>query len=151
MFGEWVLSIDLDTLIRHDISHLFTFEEDFRIMKGSVAPYNGSMFLHKTGTRTHAWDEFDPKKSPQEARKNKMPDTGKPFHGSDQAWLSHILPNEATWDKSDSIYNFVNDIGPHEIPPSVKMIQFPGDMKPWSGDMVTKNKQVFTEYKQFLR
>ena len=150
MFGDWVVSMDLDTLIRHDISDLFQTDADFKIMKGSVTPYNGSLWLLKTGSRPQVWEEFDPVRSPQKARENQMPD-GKRFVGSDQAWISSRLSNsEETWDKSDGIYNFINDVGVNECPPSVRVVQFPGGIKPWSGQLATKNRQLFDEYKRFL-
>jgi len=151
MFGEWVLSIDLDTLIRHDISKLITFEDDFKIMKGAVTPMNGSMWILRTGSHPEIWEQFNPEKSPQEAMKNKMPD-GRPFFGSDQSWISHCFlgENVPTWDKSDGIYHFVNDLGPRPVPPSTKMIFFPGDIKPWFGEMLNKNKEIFTEYRKYL-
>jgi hypothetical protein len=105
MFSPWaaeqfpgqILSLDLDAVICDDISPLIT-NDDFKINKGRAAPYNGGMWLLRTGTRTEVWEKFHPNAFAVTSRQR--------FTGSDQAWISHVLKNEKTWDAPDGVYHY---------------------------------------------
>lgn len=150
VFGEWVLSIDLDVLILDDISGLITFEDEFKIKEGKFCPYNGSMWLLKMGSRPEVWNDFDPENSPKVVRKNKMPN-GRQWIGSDQAWISHRLPGEAVWTEEDGVAQFMRGLPENGVKPNTKIIFFPGKTNPWGGDMPMLNDRLFKEYKGWMK
>lgn len=138
LFGERLVSIDLDTVIVNDITPLFDRDEDFviwgdreqdRKLWGDNGKqwYNGSLWMLRTGTRTRVWTEFDPEKSPALAAK-----AG--HRGSDQGWLSYVLgPGEATWGRSDGVYSFRKHIAPRgaTLPEGARLVSFHGRWDPW--------------------
>ena len=132
LFGERLVSIDLDMVITGDVTPLFDRREDFVIWGESDFPgrqhYCGSLWMLKTGTRTKVWTEFNPKTSPSEARKAGS-------RGSDQAWLSYILgPGEATWGRKDGVYSYRKHIARmnNQLPADARVVAFHGKTDPWS-------------------
>jgi hypothetical protein len=131
VFGERLVSMDLDTVIVDNIEPLFDTDADFKIWGESDFPrttwYNGSLWMLKTGTRTKVWTEFDEEKSPAIAARANA-------RGSDQGWLSYILgPNEATWGRKDGVYSFRKHLFPlgEKIPSDVRIVSFHGHADPW--------------------
>lgn len=146
VFSEWgaeqwpgkVLSIDLDAVICKKMSPLIT-DHDFRINKGKAAPYNGAMWMLRTGTRRQAWDQF----SSQALRQT----TARRWVGSDQAWLSLVLPGEATWGKEDGIYHYSQTAIVEDM--SACRIMFTaGVTKPWHPMFA---QRFPTLHKQYMR
>lgn len=138
-FGERVLSIDLDCVILDDITPLIT-DEDFRIVRGRSARYNGSMWLHLCGTRTFLWDEFDAKTSPKAASR---------YVGSDQAWISHRCGEEAAWDKADGVYHYTLLDKRAPLPSNARIVFFAGAMKPWSYALKREQRPLWEEYRKW--
>lgn len=142
MFSPWaaeqwpghVLMLDLDAVVCDWLDPLIT-HDDFRILEGaSSTPYNGSMWLHKTGTRTDAWEKFDPETSPQLALSMK---TGnRPWRGSDQSYLSMALPGENTYSTADGVYQSGKS-GIALRPFNARLVFFPGFVKPWHPEALT--------------
>jgi len=136
IIGERILSMDLDTVITGDITHLVTRREDFVAWGGhSVSArsrmpyswYNGSFMLLKAGTRTRVWTEFDPHVSP--ARANAAG-----CRGSDQGWITYCLGRgEAVWTAADGIYSYRVHCVPRggRMPPGARMVAFHGRHDPW--------------------
>lgn len=130
LFGERLVSIDLDVVIVGNLEPLFDRPEDFVIWGESDFPtkqkYCGSLWLLKTGSRPQVWTDFNERTSPQQA-----------WHagarGSDQAWLSYKLPGEATWGRQDGIYSYRKHIGPHggQLPKDARVVIFHGKTDPW--------------------
>ncbi len=157
-FGERMLSIDLDCVLFDDITPLIT-HHDFRIVQGYTAPYNGSMWLLRAGTRPQVYTDFDPAASPAEAAARKNAN-GTPFLGSDQAWIGHKLPGEAVWTRADGVqlfhelrlpkfsYNGVLPSGPAGNP---RIMFFPGLMKPWHPAMKRDFPHIYAEYMLYHR
>lgn len=146
MFGPRVLSIDLDVLILSDITDLIT-DDDFKIVKGRAAPYNGSMWLHTTGTKTYLWDEFDPATSPAAARTLKN-EVGKPYYGSDQAWMSYREPNAPTWSEEDGVYQYSSLTFLEPPPENARIVFFAGSHKPWDSRLKFACKPLFDLYRK---
>ena len=137
LFGERLVSIDLDMVITNDITPLFDRPDDFVIWGESDFPgrqhYCGSLWMLRTGTRTKVWTEFNPKTSPSLARRAGA-------RGSDQAWLSYILgPSEATWTRKDGVYSYRKHIAirNNELPADARIVAFHGKRDPW--DYRTRN------------
>lgn len=125
-FGERIVSIDLDCVITNDMRPLFERTEDF---VGWRDPLNanqicGSLFMLTAGSKPQVWDCFDPKTSPAQTLA-----AGK--KGSDQAWISHLLPSCAMWGKEDGVYSWRRDCM-NGLPPNARAVFFHGAKgKPW--------------------
>lgn len=132
LFGERLVSIDLDTVIVRDITPLFDRPEDFVIWGESdfphTTPYCGSLWMLKTGTRNKVWTEFDEKTSPARAMKAGC-------RGSDQGWLAYILgKNEAVWTRKDGVYSYRKHIAfyRNKLPLDARLVSWHGKIDPWS-------------------
>lgn len=130
VFGDWLVSMDLDLVIVSDITRLFDRHEDF-VIYADTNPrtyFNGSLFMLKAGTRRQVWDDFHPVKSPLDARR-----AG--HFGSDQAWISHKLgPNEAKFTPENGVYSYRNQILPagNILPANARVVVFHGEYDPWT-------------------
>lgn len=144
MFGPRLLSIDLDAVVMGDITHLIT-DDDFKIMQGKAAPYNGSMFLHRTGTLTHVWETFD-KNSPDVVRRHERM-TQVRHYGSDQAWMSYAIPGAPTWGEADGVYHFTLL---NQLPADTRLIFCAGGVKPWAPSMELKCPAIYTKYMEAI-
>ena len=145
-FGPRVLSMDLDTLIVGDITPLIS-AHDFRICAGRSSPYNGSMWLLTAGTRTAVWDTFHPVRSPALIATLRQPG-GTRYYGSDQAWISHVLPGEATWTEADGVHRFnARSLFEHRgVPDGARILFFPTDAKPWGERMRQRCPAIYERY-----
>lgn len=156
ILGPRIASIDLDVLILDDITSLFDTEASFKILRGTACPYNGSLWLHQTGTHPEVWTDFDPATSPQEAHAQ-FTAKGQRYYGSDQAWLSLKLPGRPTWTQADGIYQYRHTFWLQkgqarlQIPPDCRMVFFAGNIKPWSEAFWALNPVLQRQYKQYLR
>jgi hypothetical protein len=129
IFGEKVLSIDLDCLITGDITSLVT-GDDFKILKGYVNPYNGSIWQVKPGVYD-LWGNLSPRTAAL-ANRHKM-SNGQNFYGSDQAYMAANIPNAPTWDEKDGIYQY-SKLKSKVVPDNAKIIFFAGKQKPWTSE-----------------
>ena len=130
IFGDRVVSVDLDVAIVGDMSPLWDIDDDFAMCAGFTekSTYNGTMWLLRTGTRPQVWGDFSPENSPRAAM-----EAG--FVGSDQAWISLSLgPNERKWGRSDGVYSYRIDLkrGAVALPSNARLVSFHGNEKPWN-------------------
>lgn len=133
IFGDRLVSIDLDTVIVGDLVPLFDRPEDFVIWGVSdfphTTPYCGSMWMLKTGTRPQVWTAFNAETSPRLA-------WNAGCRGSDQGWLAYILgKHEATWTQRDGVYSFRKDLSKfrnYALPKDARAVMFHGKVDPWS-------------------
>jgi hypothetical protein len=123
------VSLDLDTVIVNDCAPLWNRPEDVVFWGDSsrTTPYNGSMWLLRAASRTKVWTEFDPVESPRQAGR-------RGFHGSDQAWLSYILPGEPRWTAEDGVLSYRCHIkqNGYKLLPNSRIVFFNGHVDPWS-------------------
>lgn len=143
--GDRFLSLDLDCVIVKDITPLVDRKEEFLILEGSAAPYNGSMWMMNTGCRKKVWEHFDAMTSPKIANAQKM-ENNRHYHGSDQAWISYKIPGEKTWSKRDGIYQYAYDVKDKEIPKDARIIFFAGGEKPWSQPSYVNLANEYNKY-----
>ena len=131
-FGERFVSIDLDVVAVADLVPLWDRPEDFVAYRDPLytTQYNGSMLLMTAGARPAVWEDFDYRVSPALARAAKK-------RGSDQAWLSYKLPNEATWGPEDGVYSYRKDIVARgwELPEDARLTVWHGQQKPWASSL----------------
>lgn len=146
--GQRVLAMDLDAVILRSLDPLLT-ENDFRIVDGYTAPYNGSMWWLRTGSRTAAFDQFS-EHGVRQAAAHVMPN-GLPYQGSDQAWLGHILPGEATWKPIDGVTLYHDLRVRHQrLTGQERIVFFPGLTKPWHAEAARTVPKLHAHYKSFL-
>jgi hypothetical protein len=145
MFGERILSIDLDCVIVDNIDSLVDRKEDFVAWNKQGVPYQGGLILHKTGTRVFLWEDFDPAESPKLGKKMN-------FVGSDQAWVSAKLPaGEGIWTAErhgvlsykSHIRNNAEYLETGKLPEGAKIIFYHGSPKPWE----TKDRFVIDHWR----
>jgi hypothetical protein len=133
VFGERFVSMDLDTVITGDLAPLVDRPEDF-IIWGETNPrswYNGSLWMMTAGARPQVWTQFNPRRSPHEAKR-----AGR--FGSDQGWISYCLgKGEATWSTADGVYSYRVHLKPQRsaLPPNARVVNFHGEHDPWDPDM----------------
>jgi len=130
VFGDRVVSIDLDTVIVGDLTPLFDRPDDFVIWGCSDYPkqwFNGSLWMLRTGTHPEVWTTFDPDTSPDVAKRAGC-------FGSDQGWMRYVLGKKvATWGEADGVYSYRKHIAPggNLLPANARIIAFHGKVDPW--------------------
>lgn len=130
VFGDRVVSMDLDTVIVRDITPLFDTDVDFKIWGCSDYPkqwFNGSLFMLKTGSHPEVWTSFDEETSPEIAKRAGC-------FGSDQAWMRYVLGSKMpVWNEADGVFSFRKHLAPHGdyLPENARIIFFHGKIDPW--------------------
>jgi hypothetical protein len=141
--GDLVLSMDLDGLVGGSIRALMTWMAcaavsrdhtkgpTFMAMDGRVSRLHGSLWGFVAGTNAHVWSTFDPKTSPTRLRN---PPRGRPHYvGSDQAWLSTVLPETTpTWGTMDHVWSWPRHHTTVTPATPVTYMSFAGSTKPRS-------------------
>lgn len=142
--GPKFVSLDLDCVIVDRCEPLWDRREDMVFWESQVPgqPYNGSMWLHRCGTREQAINQFDPLRSPQLVKQ-----AG--FTGSDQAWLSYILPGEATWTKQDGVVSWQTHCKNRgwELPRGARIVFFQGLDSPWDKRVQDRGRWIKEHYR----
>lgn len=169
ILGEWVLLLDVDCMVVSDLRPLFRLSADFvgwnvRPPPGGPKRFGGGTWLHRTGTRTHVYEDFvkDPAAAIACAR-------AAGYRGSDQAWISYCLASrEPCWPEPSGIfcaqdYRKAARIeaprnrhgrrrrvpGPARVPPAVPpgaiILHMNGVQKPWNShdEIVTAHWRPF--------
>lgn len=142
LFGERIVSTDLDVLFTADPSPLFT--DDFKGVAGDVSHINASLYTLKVGTNRHVWDTFDPETAAiliQGAKHN-----GRHLIGSDQAWMSIQMPDAPLWDGRDGVWTSHRLLQMGKLPFFIRFVAFPGNLKPWDEAMKRKFPALRDEY-----
>lgn len=152
-FGERVVSIDLDTLIQNDISHLFETEPDYRAVAGVSSRYNGGMWELRTGTNRQVWDTLVG--TPHHQIVNTILDAkrlGYHANGSDQAWMSIQIPDGEFWDESDGVYHYseYKYADRRKDLKDADMICFAGNIKPWDDECKRITPDVHRRYMEYF-
>ena len=100
ILGERFVSVDIDCVVTGDLDPLFSRPEDFVIWQdfSPIQPYCGSMFMMTAGSRSEVWTTFS-----IEAATDAKEERG--YVGSDQAWISSVIPSAAMWTRKDGVYS----------------------------------------------
>lgn len=146
VYGDRIVSLDLDCVIAADVTPLWDRDEDFVIWgdwTNPKTPYNGSMMLLRAGTRSQVYTEFDPLTSPQKS-------LAAGFFGSDQGWLSYCLgTNEPKWTRADGVYSYRNHLRHSPVlPAGARVIFFHGSFDPWLPGMTTRHPWIAEHYRR---
>jgi lipopolysaccharide biosynthesis glycosyltransferase len=152
-FGtEWVMSLDLDTLILGDITERIEWAMNdfgFCIIRGRLAveegqrPYNGSMYLLRVGEHAHVWDDFDWTIGPHECARSG-------WRGSDQVWLSLKIQGAPTLGPEHGVYFYHQYLDSSDDDPDPTMIHYAGLQKPWSKMCKREAPELWDEYRRFV-
>lgn len=124
-FPDKIILLDLDIVIMSDITEIVQSDFEFASYNKNHVPYQGAFIMLKSGTRTKVWDEFNIETSPQLCNR---------YSGSDQAWISHILPpGEKVFTRDDGFYCYdVHGFNRRQIIPTrCKIVFFRNVPKPW--------------------
>ena len=154
-FGtEWVMSIDLDTLIRGDITEMVETGLDHPyglwILRGRHAgrkpgerPYNGAMYMIRVGAHADVWHKFDPIKSPREIARRR-------WIGSDQSWIGIMAPDAPTWGPDQGVWFFGQYLQRTDKAQQANVLNFAGNAKPWAKPVKFQCRQTWKEYTRWL-
>ncbi len=129
-FGDWVVTLDLDTVIVRDMAPIWDRDTAFTgwadpMNKGQ---YNASMYLLLTGSYPSVWRDFNPATSPAET-------AGKGFRGSDQGWISSKMwASWPKWTRADGVLSYKVDCK-IVLPKTARIVFFHGNPKPWSTEV----------------
>lgn len=138
-FSEKIILLDLDIIIMSDITDIVTQDYEFAAYNKGHVPYQGAFIMLKPGTRTKVWEEFNINTSPKLCHG---------YPGSDQAWISHILPpGEKVFTRDDGFYCYdVHHFNRRQLVPArTKIVFFRNKPKPW--DLGTSKMWVRQNYK----
>lgn len=134
LFGERIVSVDLDCTILADLAPLFDNDSDFKASRGYRSHICGSMWQLRAGTHAHVWQHYDPIKSPKIiAAATHTDDKNRiwPLSGSDQAWMSLRMPHAPLWTEADGVYQFMEMKPQRNVPANARVVFFAGRIKPW--------------------
>ena len=146
VFGDRLLSIDLDCVLLGDLAPLLT-DHDFRAVRGISAPLNGSMYLLRAGTHSWVWTSWDASRSPAviaAAQHN-----GRRLGGSDQAWMSLQVPRAATWGPEHGVLQF-SELAAASSLQDARAVFFAGRIKPWSPECRQRLPHLYDSYSQWI-
>jgi len=151
-FGtEWVMSLDLDTLILAPIGevleYMTTAPAGFSIMRARFSgygrrPYNGGMYAIRVGSYPEVWSSFNWKTSPERCKQ-----TG--WVGSDQVWISLHVPDARTVGPEHGVYFAEQYLAapPDRVPG--RIVTFAGGLKPWNKTSRRETPAYFAAYQRF--
>lgn len=147
--GDYVVSIDLDTVITSDLWPLLLYkmESTFVATAGLHSKYNGAFWRFTAGYHADIWTEFDFNRSPEWLRKQRA--RGVASIGSDQAWLSHKILNAPTWNTTHGICFYTRHCKQIKYDEAV-LWNFAGNIKPWSASVKINAPQLYQQYQRFL-
>jgi hypothetical protein len=134
LIGEWIVSIDLDCVILSDITSLFKFNHDFRILEAFNPPkrkktlFCGSLYMLKAGSHPEVWESFDPSMVILRPKLSHRYHGFKGF-GTDQLVIAAILPWAKTWSRKDGIQVY-REFLKHPLPKNTRIVFFNGRFDP---------------------
>jgi len=149
VLGEKFVWMDLDAVFTGNIDHILNDPADFKMWRvdGEYMPCNGSLVLHRTGTREDIWKMFNPGRI--------HPVTGLKVAGmigSDQAWMGTQLTDaekDNTFGQKDGVYSYRCHIKKFnlDLPQDCKVVFFHGILNPWDDEVKRERPWVQFHYK----
>ena len=149
---EWVMSLDLDTLILRDFTEVIERSMDHpfglwmlraKKVRPGRRPYNGGMYMIRAGSHAKVWKNFDPVISPIEVK-------AKGWVGSDQTWIAMQVQGAPTWSMDDGMFFFGQYNDTPERQNEARIINFAGKAKPWTKQCRFENRRIWEEYMRWI-
>jgi hypothetical protein len=148
LIGDKFIALDIDCIIKGDITDIVEFKEDFKIFqpRTTKTPYNGGLFGMNPGSRAFVWDDFNTedlvwmpqKRGGHRYVHKKAHDMGYTV-GSDQAYISYKLyPKEKTWTQINGIGLFPDVLQKKNNPADLRLIFLNGKYDPSQKDLQEK-------------
>lgn len=121
-FGDLIVAIDLDTVISGDVAPLFDRPESFVGWQDPLSKRQicGSLWMLRAGSHPEVWERFD--------RHGVAAAYSAGFKGSDQAWMSHVLPGAARWTEQDGVLSYRAHCA-YRLPADARIVFFHGKPK----------------------
>lgn len=145
IFGDRVLSIDLDCVIVSNIDHILTERAPFCGWTMHGMPFNGSLWSLDVGARPQVWDDFNGLRSRDEA-------AACGYIGSDQAWLSYRLSHgERRYTPEEhGVYSWKKHVRKMGLPANASIVFFHGVPDPWDSALadIPQAKFVKEHYRE---
>jgi hypothetical protein len=136
LFGKKFVWIDLDAVIVGNIDHILTDPAEFKIWRvdKESLPCNGSLVSHKTGTRKHIWETFNPKSiHPIHGLRKTLG-----YVGSDQSIIAkNLRKDDEFFTKEHGVYSYrchILKMDNRQLPKNARIIFFHGEVKPDSSE-----------------
>jgi len=130
ILGDRIINLDVDAVIVGNIDHMLTRQETFVGWTDPAFKWKkvaGGLYSIKAGSHTEVWDTFHPTESPAIQKQMKL-------FGSDQGWMSHhMYPPPGEYTRADGAYyaKWLPSNG-RDLNDEARIIQTPGDLKPWN-------------------
>lgn len=124
--GERFVSLDIDVVITGDLRPLFNRTEEFVAWSDPTGPqfrYQGGFYIMTAGTRAFVWDDFKGSESQAITQAAGL-------NGTDQAWMSYRMGDEASVDRDDGIWK-ARELGRTPLA-KTRIVQLYGSGPPWS-------------------
>lgn len=137
--GDLRVSIDLDVTVYKDLMALVS-PVPFKIARNELfftSRYCGTLWQLRRGAHPEVWRQYDPVLTPHITYE----DLG--LYGSDQAWLSHMIPDAPTWGPADGVF-WNKRVRPDRVPPGARLVYFAGNIKPWDQNCQLKMPGLYT-------
>ena len=150
-FPGQIFNIDLDALILQEFGSLVT-DDNFRILRANVCPYNGGFWLHRTGTMPHVWQTL----GGPGLRLLRRDRVARRWVGSDQAWMAWKAPGAALYTEADGCHFLMGNKTPREAAAALldkaRILFFPGSPggKPWSTTFAATYPEVHERYMAWM-
>lgn len=148
VIGPRFIWMDLDAVFTGNIDHILSDPADLKMWRvdNEYMPCNGSLVLHRTGTRPDIWKHFNPARI--------HPVTGLKVAGmigSDQAWIGTQLTDaerENTFGQKDGVYSYRCAIKKYNmgLPQACKIVFFHGLQNPWDEKVRREHPWVNVHY-----
>ena len=140
-YGDWFLSIDLDTVITADLQPLLAEEKPLRIVKNHYAincgPYAATMWLNKAGSLPLVWHDFttDDLILVEDQYKHKEAWARGWRFGDEQSWLGVCVPEDCVhlWDTPEGVLSYRLHASENGLlPKGARVVYFNGEEDPAS-------------------
>lgn len=138
VFGDRMISIDLDCVIVGNIDHILSEQADFCGWSMGAMPFNGSLWSLRVRSRPHVWEYFRGESSRQLA-------ASFGYIGSDQAWMSYALSHKEKrfTPQEHGVYSWKRHIKGKRLPDNARIVFFHGYPDPWEVDVETTPNSSF--------
>lgn len=144
VLGPRIFCLDIDCVVLRELAPLVACPENFVGWCDPLFGWNkiaGGVYVLRTGTMPHVWEDFDPERSPALAYAHGN-------GGSDQGWMSYVMfPPPGRFPAGDLMK--INWTPEHRTkPPPARIVFTSGLNPPWSADVQRRYPWVKDHWRQ---